>query len=793
MERRKRRTNVPGTMLIATIAAGFAVGALAANPFTKLIESIQKSATNKSLEQASLIGSWQGVASIPGTQPYPVYITLLPDGTGSWMYPSVNCAGLLVAITPEKGAFRYLATVIQGSCQPGSKVLLTLQTGEILKWEWFDAAGNVGLSANLTKNAGVAQPGATPGATPAGDAGMRQALSALSGQNLPPDVIPPGSLPPTNPALLLPQAFGNMQFAGTVTKSANMRGGPATSEPVLVVVPEGTSVAIAPRAGDWYQVHAVVDGKPVSGWIHHSLIQTQMVALPTPVPVPIGDPVAGQMDITYAGYSEQFLDIRSMFVTGELDKIEETYGQQEAETREKITRKKKLKERIGLLRWLERGTLALDQGTYDAALTYLTISEELIEKRQGRSILGGALFGMATRTVETISGNEEMQPYTAEGWEKVLMLNYKTIAYLMQGDRRAYNVTRRAIDWQNIEKKAFDKELADLEAKLEKKNARNRAKREKEAAKQAAKKKENAEEDAEEAVPEEQVASTAPPAQTAIEEALKRAFAPTDKKASSVASAYVNPFGFYVSGMIQEFESYADRSLRDNARISYQKALELNPKSDVLAKAVEDMKKPGVDRNINLVHVIVANGFVPEKKVLTYWVATQSGGVIPLKLPIYEPVTSRVARIEVHSKSGKHLATLSLVADVEALCLRQQKDTQRLQVLRAFASYLVSGYLAGTAEASTGLVGTMIGKLSKARQDKSSPDTRSWMSLPATMQATRLHLRKGVDQLKIVTFDASGVQLTSRNVDVNPQSHGVVYVRIFDEAMYPQVVKQLWL
>ena len=204
------------------------------------------------------------------------------------------------------------------------------------------------------------------------------------------------------------------------------------------------------------------------------------------------------------------------------------------------------------------------------------------------------------------------------------------------------------------------------------------------------------------------------------------------------------------------------------------------------------MKKPSADRNINLVHVIVANGFVPEKKVLTYWIATQSGGVIPLKLPIYEPVTSRVARIEVHSKSGKHLATLLLVADIEALCLRQQKDTQRLQVLRAFASYLVSGYLAGTAEASTGLVGTMIGKLSKARQDKSSPDTRSWMSLPATMQATRLHLRKGVDQLKIVTFDDSGVQLTSRNVDVNPQSHGVVYVRTFDDAMYPQVVKQLW-
>ena len=265
-----------------------------------------------------------------------------------------------------------------------------------------------------------------------------------------------------------------------------------------------------------------------------------------------------------------------------------------------------------------------------------------------------------------------------------------------------------------------------------------------------------------------------------------------EAKATTVPSAYVNPFGFYVAGMIQEFESYNDRSLRDNARISYKKALELNPNSKVLKQAVKDLKKPQAPSGTRLVHVVVADGFVPEKKVLTYNV--QSGSyVIPLKMPIYEPVKSRVHRIEVRNTSGKRLATLSPVADVEAICLRQQLDLQPLLTMRAMSSFAVTAATEAVAQQSQGIGGLLLKGISSLRKKTSAPDTRSWMSLPATMQAARLHLRKGIKKLKIVTYAKNGKKLSSKTVRIAPNTHNFIYARSIDSMLYTRDTEKLWL
>ncbi|MFC1776439.1 SH3 domain-containing protein [Pseudomonadota bacterium] len=581
------------------------------------------------------------------------------------------------------------------------------------------------------------------------------------------------------------QPQGNLRYKAVVTKNANMRSGPATSDSIVVVIPEGTQVIIAPQVGDWYQTQAIVDGQSVTGWVYSSLIATQMEEIPTAqTEGQNAEPQAGQLDVSYSGYSEKFLVIRKMYNTGELQEISEIYAEQEAEIRTKAKSEEKLRKKIGLLRWLERGTLALDQGAYDDALLDFATSENLIEERQGKSRTGRFFGKVAAQTAGTLSGFEEIGPYNASGWEKVLMLNYKTITYLLQGDRRAYNVTRRAIDWQNIEKKAFDKELAEEEAKLNKKYEKEKKKHDKNLAKAAAK--------AEKEGSKQKVNNPENP-KSAIQDVFARVLKPMDKKASSVASAYVNPFGFYVAGMIQEFESYSDRNLQDNARISYSKALELNPNSKVLEDAVQDMKKTSPPGNINLLHIIVADGFVPEKKVLTYNMPTQLYGVVPLKIQIYDPVDSTVDHIEVHSKSGKYLATLSTIADVEALCLRQQKDLQRAQALKALTSTMVSVFVEHSAQEKSGIAGGLMRLGGKMRQKNAAPDMRSWMSLPASIQASRLHLKKGVDQLKIVSFDKSGKKLASQIVKINPDSHGVVYIRSMNNVMYAQVAGDLWM
>ena len=86
----------------------------------------------------------------------------------------------------------------------------------------------------------------------------------------------------------------------------------------------------------------------------------------------------------------------------------------------------------------------------------------------------------------------------------------------------------------------------------------------------------------------------------------------TEKKALTVPHAFVNPFGFYVAGVVQELDSYEDSSLRDNARISYKRRWNSTPKSAVIKGAVADLGKPA-DKSRRLVNVIIADGLRREE------------------------------------------------------------------------------------------------------------------------------------------------------------------------------------
>lgn len=583
-----------------------------------------------------------------------------------------------------------------------------------------------------------------------------------------------------------PPAAGKLQTepahpTGTVLKTANMRAGPGTQHAVLAVVPKDSVVNIVQLKDSWYLVQADTNGVSTSGWISSSLISSSAspsaqlssgsntvsngtsTGSTTP---PTG--TEAQSNIDYAGYSKEFLPVKQMLVDGKLDEVASFYEMKtEAEAESGGAGKNaEAMNMTGLLYSLEQGTLALDQGDYDKAVTEFSSAERLVEEQQNESILAGGAKKTGGWLLGTILGQEEMFAYEGEGWEQVLMLNYKSIAYLLQGKRQAYNVTRRAIDWQNIQKKAFDQKLRE-----EKEEASE------ELNKQESNKEETAKEDTQ---------------NQAVKEGLAAAFAPMEAKATTVPSAYVNPFGFYVAGMVQEFESYNDRSLRDNARISYEKALELNPDSNVLKQAVKDLAKPQAPSGTRLVHIVVADGFVPEKKVLTYTVQASSY-VIPLKMPIYEPVKSKVYRIEVRSTSGTRLATLSPVADVEAICLRQQLDVQPLLTMRAMSSFVVTATAEAAAQQSQGIGGILLKGLSNIRKQTSAPDTRSWMSLPATMQAARLHLRKGISKLRIDTYAKNGKKLSSKTVKIDPNTHNFIYARSIDSMLYTQDTEKLWL
>ena len=163
--------------------------------------------------------------------------------------------------------------------------------------------------------------------------------------------------------------------------------------------------------------------------------------------------------------------------------------------------------------------------------------------------------------------------------------------------------------------------------------------------------------------------------------------------------------------------------------------------------------------------------------------------LLPIKLPIYEPSPSQVRRIEVQTAGGKHLARLSPVADIEAICLRHQKDMQPFYTLRVVLA-AIRTFLEKQLLHQAGKIGKTV---SAFRDEMTAPDMRSWMSLPATIQAARLHVLKGLKRIKIVTYGEKGQELASETVDLDTSTHNFVYARSIDNVLYSYPNKKLWL
>lgn len=556
------------------------------------------------------------------------------------------------------------------------------------------------------------------------------------------------------PAPVQPQR--KIVSTGTVKKNVNVRSGPGTSNGIAGKVNSSSDIRILKTEGKWLQIEADTSNGLVEGWIYQPL-----VTITGTTQIPVSGSAAGagsqagsattqarggSQNIQYAGYSKEFQTVKRMMAAGDLKGVDNFYTGREAEVLKKNQTKWQAMEEIGLLRWMERGTLYLDDGNLDKSIKSFTNAEDILNVRQKDSQASDFLGSITSFAAETVTGNEEFQEYPGEGYEKVLMLNYKSISYLLDGKRQAYNVARRAIDWQNMEKALFRDRIEEV-------------------------KKEVKEQDT----------------SSVNNDDWSASYKKLDKIATKVPSAFVNPFGYYVTGMIQEFESRSDRSLKDNARIAYQKALELNPKSKVLKQAVKDMKSKKSSGNRRLLHVVVGDGFVPEKKMLIYYFPT-GNGVAPIKLPIYEPVQSKVARIEVQTTGGTRLARLSLVADIEAICLRHQKDTEAFRSLRmGIATVRAVGV--NQASKNLGVFGNI---LSTAVNELAAPDMRSWMSLPATLQAARINISKNTKKLKIVTYDARGRRLASKEVKLSNKSDSFVYARSIDKQLYVNGSKALW-
>ena len=103
---------------------------------------------------------------------------------------------------------------------------------------------------------------------------------------------------------------------------------------------------------------------------------------------------------------------------------------------------------------------------------------------------------------------------------------------------------------------------------------------------------------------------------------------------------------------------------------------------------------------------------------------------------------------------------------------------------------MANTHFTGPVYSANGFVGAIIGAV---RDGMATPDMRSWMDLPATMQAARFYAPAGMDKIKLTTYDANGNILASTTISIDSTSHNFVYVRSIDRTLYAASNKKLWL
>lgn len=505
---------------------------------------------------------------------------------------------------------------------------------------------------------------------------------------------------------------------------------------------------------------------------------------------PVGSASApNSQGAVYSGYSKQFQVMKENLVNGKTKEIGDAFNAEDLKLREGCESDTAFRDKVGLLGYMERGSMALTLGNNDNCLDFIGKGEEILEERTRESISKENLAKVGSVATEIVGFGDQGR-YFGNGFERVMMLNLKSMAYLLNGDLRAYNVARLAITWQDEEKDKFQNIIDEnLKQQAEEDSKQDN--------------KDTATTDAPQAGQKSGIAS-----QTPLFRAIQKEFAKYDAKALTVPSAYVNPFGDYLAGVIQEFRSMKDPSLKSNALISYQKALTLNPNSDVIktavaalggtspaaveesskAKNAKAVRKEASPKTEGLLHVIALDGLVPEKKTLPLSVGAPQSS-ITIKVPVYDNVPNRVASIKITTPTGTSLGELTTVADMEALCFRHQKDSTPLM----YTAIMASGFrdiLLQQGLKKLGALGQVVGK---KVNEQLNPDTRSWMSLPSSVKAARILPPVGLKEIAISVYDNQGKLVSSRTVQLNGTSNNFVIIRSVDKALYVNVSKPIAL
>lgn len=404
---------------------------------------------------------------------------------------------------------------------------------------------------------------------------------------------------------------------------------------------------------------------------------------------------------------------------------------------------------------LERGLIALNSGNYKQAILYFDAAEIKLEQAESKSGTWTDVTKASQDALVLMTGSaESSSDYYLRGYEKVMLFNYKAFCYMLMGDRRAYNVTRKAIDMQQDEWEKLRPQIEKAQEELAQKKAEN------------------------------------PEMAEYIESESQHG---TVEERIQSLNAFVNPFGDYIDGMIMDIDSIKNTAMRDNARIAYQKVLELNSKCLAAKNAVAELKKKNPPSGQKLVHIILAEGFAPYKEVH----ATDEGIKYTTLTEQISPFAS--ARVTPLNKNGKNMTAaqaLSPLSMITNIALRDYMAYQPMRELLYWRTLLAAQVApdlirAFSDNATAGELGAWATKA--LVMEMQNPETRSWCTLPRQVQVIRFYVPNSAASIKLETLADKKQKIAETTVPLAANGPTVVYAVNYNEYIKAHANEISWV
>ena len=392
---------------------------------------------------------------------------------------------------------------------------------------------------------------------------------------------------------------------------------------------------------------------------------------------------------------------------------------------------------------LESALIKHTEGELEESNKIFSLAEQHIRQQEEKAVIS------VSRTAgqgASILVNEKTIPYSGEPFEKVLVHAYKALNYLMLRQYEDARVEVRRVYARQIEnRERHKKELEQVENEAREKGVR----------------------------PEEYFPQ------------ISSYYADQSRIGGRVANLYEDAFAYYLSALVYEMNGeYND------AHIDLKKVQSLRPgipwvENDLLRTA----KRAGIydeynrwekslgrkvqepRQNDGEIILFFECGMAPCKTQLKIPLFIPDIGVVSLAFPKYELLPNRIDRAALFHEDGTCLGRTTSLTDIEAIAIRNLQDRMSILVIKQILRTLAKGTVAMVAldqQGSAGVAGAVLSSIYNVVTEQA--DLRSWLTLPQNIQAVRVTIPSGTQQLVLCLESHGGMCIEKRpfSVQVKP-------------------------